>query len=393
MELSLSYSYWLDQTIKKKSKSFDVVIVGAGVAGASLSYWLHKEDPSLKIAIVDKTEVAGGATGRNAGFITCGSVEHFNRLVEQQGEERAHEIWQFSEKNLELLKSEIIGKEIQRMSFNQCGSFSLASEKSEMEELLRTAQLMEKLNISVEVVEEEGVRQRLGAEGFVGGIKYIDDACVNPVQLVKRILSQTPTEIFEYTEVSSIEEGPAGLRQLHTNKGLFETPVIILAANGYLPSLNPYFREKVYPTRGQILLTEPVGKFMEAPCYAHFVLDYFRQLPTGELLIGGFRQLDRENEVGYSDHITDKIQEALYDFVKTHLPAFTDKKVTHRWAGVMGFSADGQQMIGALPEDSQIFFMGGFTAHGLGLAFHTAKCLVDLIFGRPIPDFISARRF
>ena len=46
---------------------------------------------------------------------------------------------------------------------------------------------------------------------------------------------------------------------------------------------------------------------MEGPCYANFVLDYFRQLPTGELIIGGFRQLQKDVEVGLSDEITDVI--------------------------------------------------------------------------------------
>ena len=132
---------------------------------------------------------------------------------------------------------------------------------------------------------------------------------------------------------------------------------------------------------------------MEAPCYANFVLDYFRQLPTGELIIGGFRQLQKDVEVGYSDEVTDVIQAALEAFLNNHIPMAKGKIITHRWSGIMGFSSDGQQMIGALPNDQQTFFIGGFTAHGLGLAFHTAKCLVDIIYGREIPSFISGRRF
>jgi glycine/D-amino acid oxidase-like deaminating enzyme len=38
-------------------------------------------------------------------------------------------------------------------------------------------------------------------------------------------------------------------------------------------------------------------------------------------------------------------------------------------------------------------FVGGFTGHGLGLSFHSAKSLVDVMFGRPIPKFVSAKRF
>lgn len=132
---------------------------------------------------------------------------------------------------------------------------------------------------------------------------------------------------------------------------------------------------------------------MEGPCYANFYLDYFRQMPTGELLIGGFRQLEKATEVGYSDHISDVIQSALHEFVTNHLPQFKGKKVSHRWSGVMGFSSDGQPIVGSLPEDPQVFFAGGYTGHGIGLAFNTAKTLVDLIYGREIPKWLSARRF
>jgi glycine/D-amino acid oxidase-like deaminating enzyme len=122
-------------------------------------------------------------------------------------------------------------------------------------------------------------------------------------------------------------------------------------------------------------------------------LDYFRQLPSGELLIGGFRQVEKETEVGTSDHITDAIQKALHEFVVTYLPQFTDAKVTHRWSGVMGFAKDGEPMVGSLPNDPQIFFAGGYTAHGIGLSFHTAKRLIDVVYGREVPKWLSARRF
>jgi gamma-glutamylputrescine oxidase len=75
------------------------------------------------------------------------------------------------------------------------------------------------------------------------------------------------------------------------------------------------------------------------------------------------------------------------------LPQFKNSPITHRWSGIMGFARDGEPMVGSIPDDPQIFFAGGYTAHGIGLAFHTTKCLVDLIYGRPIPEWLSARRF
>ena len=65
----MSISYWLDQSQFSKPQSYDVIIVGAGISGASTAFWLRQEDPDLKIAILEKSEVAAGATGRNAGSI------------------------------------------------------------------------------------------------------------------------------------------------------------------------------------------------------------------------------------------------------------------------------------------------------------------------------------
>ncbi len=395
----MSTSFWLDRSLLpeapdcgKQIKTYDVVIVGAGIAGLSAAFWLKKEDPSLKVAIVEKNRVSFGASGRNAGFITCGSVEHFNRLQHKYGEKQAAEIWRFSETNLELLKEHIVQDQAEEIHFEQNGTFSLASTAPEISELREAAQLMTSLNIDVEELNQEQVEKRVGVRGFCGGIKYLNDATVNPVRLINLLRKKVDVDLFEGTEVFAVEQ-KNDVRHVKTDRFTFEASMVISCLNGYSASLFPYFKDKIFPTRGQILVTEAVPRFMEGACYANFYLDYFRQLYTGEMLIGGFRQLEKSTEVGYSDHTTEMIQENLEAFIQEHMPVLRGKKVTHRWGGVMGFSVDGQPLVGSLPDDPQMMFHGGFTGHGLGLAFHTAKCVIDAMFGRNIPSFVSAKRF
>lgn len=399
----MSISFWMDQEKNKeyrtnrKPKKFDIIVIGGGIAGLSAVYWLQKRDPSLSVALLEKGLIGDGATGRNAGFITCGSVEHFNRLVENHGAKKALEIWHFSEENLKLLRAEIINGREKDLFFEQRGSFSLASTENELKELQKSSDLMKNLGIGVEVLDEKQVEKRLGARDFVGGIKYKDDASIHPLLLLGEIREKIKrktkkVQFFENCEVFEISN--VGEDKLIKARGEhFVCPMIVMATNGYSPLLHSFFKDKIFPTRGQILATAPVPLFMEGPCYANFVLDYFRQLPTGELLIGGFRQLQKEKEVGYSDEVTDIIQSALEDFLKKHIPKLRTAPITHRWSGVMGFSVDGQPLVGSLPSDNQVTFLGGFTAHGLGLAFHSGKILSDIIFGNTIPHFISAKRF
>jgi len=251
---------------------------------------------------------------------------------------------------------------------------------------------MKGLNIPTETYQGDELLRRVGAHNFVGGIKYLDDATINPVKLVEKIKSKIQVDLYEQTEAFKIEASQDGSRILKTDKGDFEAAMILMNLNGYTSQLHPWFKDKIYPTRGQCLMVDRVPRFMEGPCYANFYLDYFRQIPSGELLIGGFRQVEKETEVGTSDHLTDAIQNSLHQFVINHLPQFKEARVTHRWSGVMGFSADGQPMVGSLPEDPQVFFAGGYTGHGIGLAFNTTRHLVEMVFGEEIPPWLSGRR-
>ena len=57
----MTISYWLDESANSK-KTFDIVIIGAGIAGLSTAYWLEKKDPQLKIAIIEKHSLGFGAS-------------------------------------------------------------------------------------------------------------------------------------------------------------------------------------------------------------------------------------------------------------------------------------------------------------------------------------------
>lgn len=389
----MSVSYWNDLSAGQ-NLTVDIAIIGGGITGLSCAYWLQKEEPHLRIAILEKHEIGSGATGRNAGFVTCGSVEHFNRLVGKHGSTEALDIWRFSEKNLELLKQEIIQDKDDDYLFEQKGSFSLASTETELMELKESTKIMQEMLINVEEISQSDIQKRLGVEHFIGGIKYCDDASVHPVKLLQGIRKRLGKKVWilEQNEVHNILTENENKIVL-TNKNKITASMVVYATNGYSPQLHDYFSSKIFPTRAQILITAPVPRFMEGPCYANFVLDYFRQLPTGEMLIGGFRQLQVDAEKGYSDETSGVIQNALEQFLQEHIPAVRKVKITHRWSGIMGFSVDGQPMVGAMPQDPQILFCCGFTGHGLGLAFHSAKVLTDCIFSRSIPNFISAKRF
>ena len=386
----MSVSYWQDASNAEPAIEADVVVVGAGIAGMSAAYWLR--DNGMKVVVIDRGDRASGATGRNAGFVTCGSVEHYSRQVTRHGAQMARELWALSQENMELLKSEILARGV-ACDFAQRGTYSLAGTEHELRELEASAAMMAKDGIAVSMVDEDHIRTNLHARGFAGGVLYHEDGEVNPVKLTSAIAELSGADFHPFHEVRAMEHHDDGSVTVHTQRRQLKALCVVLATNGYSYLLDPWFRDKIYPTRGQVIVTAPVRPFLPAPCYANFVLDYFRQLPDGRMLIGGFRQLAKETEVGTADEPNDTIHEALEGFLATHFEALEGTRIEYKWAGIMGFSADGLPLVGSLPKHPNVYFVGGFTAHGIGMAFKAGQMLARLILHGEAPTHLSARRF
>lgn len=388
----MSVSYWQDTGRARQWTDAHVVIIGAGLAGLSTAYWLRKLDPTLSVAIVDKGAIGHGASGRNAGFITCGSTEHFSRMTSAYGENKAEQIWKFTEYNHQLIV-DTFGR--QRLE-NECeyrrrGSWTLAATEHEVGVIGDTVKKLQDKGVRVEWFGKDIVSSWQQCEGFYGGAKYLDDGEIHPVKYLNLLQQESGATLYINQEVFGFETVGDRL-VVKTNQFDLRTESVVLCTNAWSGQLSSWFKDKIAPTRGQIIVTEPVEPFLE-PAYCSFVLDYFRQLVDGRVLIGGFRNADVEREVGFSDEINPLINAKLEGFLHDHFPRLRGARVDYRWSGVMGFSADGYPMVGSLPEDSRIFYNVGFTAHGLGFTFATGELTAKLILEGQDPGIFSGRRF
>lgn len=386
----MSVSYWQDTVGLALDLEADVTIIGAGLAGLSTAYWLSKKEPELRIIVVDKGTIGHGASGRNAGFITCGSTEHFSRMTSAYGAEKAEQIWKFTEYNHRLMLEEFGKQKLTDLcEYRNLGSWTLAATPHETTVTKETVAALQAKGVNVEWRDEVFP----GTEGFYGGAFYADDGEIHPTKYLWKLAIETGNNVrvMENAEVFNIDE-KAGSLVVRTNKKRIKTESIVLCTNAWSEQLFPWFKDKVSPTRGQIIVTEPVDPFIQ-PSYCSFVLDYFRQLVDGRVLIGGFRNVDVEKEVGFSDEVNPIIHEKLEGFLNDHFPRLRGKRIDYRWSGVMGFAADGYPLVGSLPEDPRIFYNVGFTAHGLGFTFATGELTSDLILEGKDPGVFSGRRF
>jgi glycine/D-amino acid oxidase-like deaminating enzyme len=391
----VSISYWLDESQILKStssKKYDYVVIGAGIAGLSTAYWLEKKSPNSKIAVIDKFSLAYGASGRNAGFVTCGSALHFNQLNEKFGLTKAQEIWKFSEINRELLLEEIIQDQTKSVDYKSTGSCTVIPDGSYSERFELILKSMQQSNIAVDMIDAWTLQKEYAVKSSAGAIEYKYDGVIHPVKLLKQIqIKLKNTDFIFGQEVFKIQSGDNEVL-VATQKQVYQAAKTFVCLNGFVSQLLPEFNEIIKPQRGQIIMTKAIPQMIKGPCYLTQHLCYFRQLPTGEILIGGFRNHDAENENTAHDQTTEKIQSALENFVKTYFANTANIEINYRWSGIMGFSPDEQMVVGELPQRKNIHIMAGCSGHGMGLSFHAAKKMVDNSFGEKLPSHLDMAR-
>ena len=114
----------------------EVLVVGGGITGVSLLRRLG--ELGVRAALVERTHLAFGASGRNAGFLLEGTAANYAEAARLHGGARAGEIWAFTAENHRRLAESLAG----RAGYRRGGSLTLAASPDEERQLAEAAELM-----------------------------------------------------------------------------------------------------------------------------------------------------------------------------------------------------------------------------------------------------------
>jgi gamma-glutamylputrescine oxidase len=388
----MTVSFWQDRSAEREH-TVDFLVVGMGISGASAAYWLAERGES--VALVDAADVASGASGKSGGMLLLGTADPYSRVVDLFGRERSQEIWEFTRQNRALLEERILPGDDAALRIVRTGTASASVSEHEQSELERSGTMLREDGFPMEMLSRADLQQALRSNVFFGGLRDPDGMTIDPARLTERVIGRAVdrgAQVFPHHAVFRIEDEEDGVVVL-TSRARFRAQMVLLCANAYSPLLHSHFEGRVYPTRGQMLATEPLGRRVTPwGVYADFGYEYFWQVPTGELVLGGWRQHHVDAEKGYSDETTHDVQSGLDQFLVSVFPDLAGVKITHRWGGVMGFSGDGLPFIGEVPARPRLKYLAGHTGHGLGFAFNAARSLVALAIDGQPPGFLGANR-
>jgi gamma-glutamylputrescine oxidase len=361
-------SFWLDEPFElqhgsRRDGAVDVAVVGGGVTGLSCALTLA--EGGKRVRVCEARTIASGASGRNGGFALRGGAMAYDRARERLGGERAQALWRLTERALDRME------DLADEALRRVGSLRLAADEQERDELAAAYDALRADGFEAEWIEEPP--GRLG-RFYVAAQLNPRDGALQPARWVRRLARlavEAGAEIREHERVTAVGE--------------LDAETLVVASDGYPSGLVPAFERLVQPTRGQVVVTEPLDeRLYERPHYARRGFDYWQQLPDGRLVVGGRRDTDLAGERTPEERTTPVIQAALEQLVGELVGQAPP--ITHRWSGIFGISPDELPLVGRVPGDDRVWVAGGYSGHGNVLGLACGDLLAKAILGRREPE-------
>ena len=358
---------------------YDLIIIGGGMSGISVAHVFRDR----RILLLERNEIAGEATGKNAGFIISGFGEHFRRTATRWGMERAVEIQRIHLSNHRRISELAVDA---GCGYNRTGSLALAFDEAEQQELLASHQMMLDTGFSVEWLEhpDTGLAQKRGA------LLNREDACMDGKAFWKWLARDLPVEIASVTGI-----GRSGRNhRVMTTAGNYETGHLVYCLNAFSAQLVDELRGRYIPLRGQMVEYELMAPPpTPRPIYARYG-DLYWRFVNGHLIFGGLEDEAPDEETGIAAEPSPRILEAQREWIgRSFRKGLVVEHPSRAWCSTMAFTVDGFPFVGELSQPGT-YVLAGLCGLGHGYAMECASWLRELIVeGRDvIPTYFSSDR-
>jgi glycine/D-amino acid oxidase-like deaminating enzyme len=398
-----SYSFWLETAGEELAPrpslpgplEADVGILGAGFTGLWTAYYLLKQEPSLRVVVLEADIAGFGASGRNGAWCNSAFPVSPSELQRRFGREAARDL---------LLEMRGAVEEVGRVSeaegidaqYFRGGQLRVARGPSQLPAVEQAYESARALGLEgdLRVLDAEETAKRVRITGVRGALYNPHCATIHPARLARGLaqaVERLGGEIFEQTPATDYEAGGSnGGPQLVTESGGVRASTIVLAGEAYLARLRK-LRRQVLPIYSLIVLTEPLSEerwaeigWQGRECVAsnRYTVDYLSRTADGRILFGG-----RGAPYHYGSRIEDEYDrhepthEMLRRTARDWFPTLQDARFTHSWGGPLAMPRDWMPTMSYDPA-SGVATARGYTGQGVATANLSGRTLADLILDR-----------
>jgi glycine/D-amino acid oxidase-like deaminating enzyme len=353
----------------------DVLIIGGGVIGSSICYYLSKK--GINTILLEKSYLSAGASGSCDGFVFLQS-------------KKSPDIIKLAKESLKIF--ETLADELSYdIEFIKCGGLVIYTEnikpRDNNEERIAVKRLdaidLHKIEpfispyvIEADLCEDEGQVNPLNLNfGFVGAAKKIG----------AKVLAFEEATSFE---VKNSDSRVKKINKIYTSNGKeIVAEEVVCACGAWSAELGHRLglNIPIIPRKGILIVTETLPKAIN-----HVILDYdylcckfdegletgftVEQTKSGNLIIGSTREFS-----GFDSNIDiNKLAKVLVRACKI-FPFIKEVNIIRMFTGFRPYSYDGLPMLGKMPDFENFWLACGHEGDGIALSPITGKLMAAVI--------------
>ena len=356
----------------------DVCVVGGGFGGISAAIELAEQGYS--VVLLEAVKVAWAASGRNGGQIIGGWSAGYDDIQNKLGSDAAKMFAGLSEEGKQLIYERAEKYNID--ADIKMGYVVTAMYKRHMayiDDMLNQAEKWQYPH-KFKRIEGQDIKRHIDTDRYIGGIYDGGNGHFHPLNFAigeANAATSIGVKIYENSAVIKLEAGDEPTA--YTAQGKVKAKKIILAGNCYLGSTAAKLQRKIMPASTFIIATEPLGKEQAkklmptdtAVCDLRNILDYFRLSSDGRLLFGGktiYRGVDPKN-----------LARAMRKDMLKVFPQLAALNIDYAWGGHIDLAVNRMPHLGEY--DQNIYFMQGFSGHGVVPAHIAGRVIAEKVMG------------
>lgn len=321
-------SFWEKQSYLH----YDIILVGGGISAMSTALSIIEKSPDKSIAIFEAHTLPSGASTKNAGFCTFGSLEELLADEKSMGTDAMLQLVENRWKGLKLLRSRLGDQSI---DYQNNGGYeflfdtSLLAQMESLNKKLFPIFKKDVFEIANQSIKKMGFNHHLIKSMLYNSLEgQIDTGKM--MNTLEKLVRSKGIKIFTNSKVERLTENGVLVNGIE-----FKSKETIICTNAFAKELLPEI--ELEAGRGQVLISKPIKNISFKGIFHYDEGYYYFRNFENRLLFGGGRNQDFKTENTTEIQINEKIQQHLKSEIKRLIFPNQEIEIDHQWAGIMAF--------------------------------------------------------
>jgi glycine/D-amino acid oxidase-like deaminating enzyme len=362
-------------------RSVDVAIIGAGIQGASIAWWLMRLDPSLRVALIE----------RDTGFSQASSQRSASSIRQQFSHPINIQLSQFGLQFLREAPSLLaVDDQAPAIGLTDPGYLYLAGPEG-ADSLRAQHALQREHGAPIELLERDALANRFawlrtgdlavgtlgaGAEGWFDG-PALHQAMLKAARAQGAALIQGEVVGFEMSGAGHLPRHITALQLADGTRLVCGTAVNAAGAWARPLAAAAGIDLPVHARRRTVFVFSCPSTLADCPLVIDPSGFWFR--PEGKQFIGGRTPDDDADDLPLEPNLAE-FNEAFWTGLAHRVPAFEALRIESAWAGYYEMNLfDHNALLGAHPAVDNLLFATGFSGHGMQQAPAVGRGVAELI--------------